>query len=247
MLVSLGKRAVSEFAGTATLCLFGLGGAVAAFVADAGGASLVLIAAAWAIGLTVAIYGFGPVSGAHLNPTVSLVLALRGRFPLREVPVYVAAQLAGATVAAALVYGLYGQVALDAGLGASRLGDGVSQWQGVLAEAIAGFVLVLAICVLAVQPSHDAHLAGVGIGITLGAVILAIGPVAGASINLARTFGPEAVLSLADGLGSWSGLWIYLVAPVVGGLAAAVLHDFLRDSSTTGSNDPPVKVAELGL
>lgn len=221
------RRAAAEAAGTATLCAFGFGGATAA--AQTGG-GLLLVAFAWGLGLAVAIYAFAGSSGAHLNPTVTLVLAARGAFAWRDVPAYLAAQTIGATAAAGLVAAAYGSAATDAGLGASRLGAGIGVTQGLLAETLAGFFLLLAVAAMAVDHRAPQGLAGAGIGVTLAAVILMLGPVAGASINAARTFAPELILALTGSPSSWANLWLYLAGPVLGGLAAVVLYDWLHRS-----------------
>lgn len=222
------RRGAAEAAGTATLCAFGFGGATAA--AETGG-GLLLVALAWGLGLAVAIYAFAGSSGAHLNPTVTLVLAARGAFAWRDVPAYLTAQVIGATAAGLVVAAAYGSAATDAGLGAARLGTDVSVAQGLLAETLAGFFLLIAVAAMAVDHRAPKGLAGAGIGVTLAAVILMLGPVAGASINAARTFGPELVLALTGNPSSWTNLWLYLVGPVLGGLAAVVLYDWLHRSA----------------
>lgn len=228
------RRMTAELVGTATLCGFGFGGAVVAGIGEMGSIGLLFVAASWGMGLAIAIYCFGPASGAHLNPTVTLVLAFRKKFPVREVAPYVASQLAGAIVAAALVRSVYGPSSADVGLGSSRLGEGIAAWQGFAAEALAGFILVFVIYALAIDPNGPSNLAGLGIGMTLAAVVLALGPVAGASINFARTLGPDALLSLSGFDVPWHDLWIYLVAPTGGGLLAALLYERLSPHLASG-------------
>ncbi|MEV4049820.1 aquaporin [Amycolatopsis sp. NPDC049688] len=221
------RRLLAEFAGTAILCLFGIGAAVSVAAARAGGPGLLIIALAHGLALAIAIYAFGSVSGGHFNPTVTVALAARRRFPWREVPAYVVAQLAGGVLGAALVYATYGDTATAAGLGATTFGSGVGYVQALAAEAIGAFILVTAVFALAVAPTAPKGVAGIGIGLALATQIMVFGPLTGASVNLARTFGPDTVLALAGQDAAWSQLFAYLAGPLAGGLAAAFLCDYL--------------------
>ncbi|MGC7102545.1 MIP/aquaporin family protein [Amycolatopsis lurida] len=225
--VSLVRRLLAELAGTAMLCLFGIGAAVSVAAAGAGGQGLLIVALAHGLALAVAIYAFGSVSGGHFNPTVTLALAARGRFAWREVPAYLVAQLAGGILGAALVYAAYGETATTAGLGATTFGADIGYAQAILAEAIGAFILVTAVFALAVAPTAPKGVHGIGIGLALAAQIMVFGPLTGASVNLARTLGPDTVLSLAGESAAWSQLAAYLVGPLVGGLAAAFVCDYL--------------------
>ncbi|MEV5719122.1 MIP/aquaporin family protein [Amycolatopsis mediterranei] len=222
---SLVRRLLAELAGTAILCLFGIGAAVSVAAARAGGPGLLIIALAHGLALAIAIYAFGSVSGGHFNPTVTVALAARGRFSWREVPAYVVAQLAGGVLGAALVYATYGDTATAAGLGATTFGAGYVQ--ALVAEAIGAFILVTAVFALAVAPDAPRGVAGIGIGLALATQIMVFGPLTGASVNLARTFGPDIVLFFAGKGAAWSQLFAYLAGPLVGGLAAAFLSDYL--------------------
>jgi glycerol uptake facilitator protein len=224
---TLVRRLLAELAGTAILCLFGIGAAVSVAAAGAGGPGLLIVALAHGLALAVAIYAFGAVSGGHFNPTVTVALAARGRFPWREVPAYLVAQLAGGILGAALVYAAYADTATTAGLGATTFGTGVGYVQALVAEAIGAFILVTAVFALAVAPSAPKGMAGLGIGLALATQIMVFGPLTGASVNLARTLGPDTVLSLAGESAAWSQLFAYLAGPLVGGLAAAFLCDYL--------------------
>jgi glycerol uptake facilitator protein len=224
---SLVRRLLAEVAGTTILCLFGIGAAVSVAAAGAGGPGLLIVALAHGLALAVAIYAFGSVSGGHFNPTVTVALAARGRFPWREVPAYVVAQLAGGVLGAALVYATYGATATGAGLGATTFGADVGYVQAVVAEAIGAFILVTAVFALAVAPNAPKGMAGMGIGLALATQIMVFGPLTGASVNLARTLGPDAVLSVAGESAAWSQLLAYVVGPLVGGLVAAFLCDYI--------------------
>ncbi|TWP48941.1 aquaporin family protein [Lentzea tibetensis] len=218
------RKLAAELAGTTILCLFGISAAVSVVAAGNESSGLLIVALAHGLALAVGIYAFGGVSGAHFNPTVTIALAVSGRLSWREVPGYVTAQLFGGVLAAYLASLIHGQQAIDAGLGATSFGAGVSVTQAVVAEALGAFLLVTAVFALAVSPSAPRGVHGLGIGLALATQILAFGPVAGASVNLARTFGPDVVLTFGGGAVSWAQLPVYIVAPVFGGVLAAGLY-----------------------
>jgi glycerol uptake facilitator protein len=220
--VPLIRRLLAEVAGTAILCLFGIGAAVAA-----GPSGLLIVALAHGLALAVAIYAFGAISGGHFNPTVTLALAVRGRLAWREVPAYVLAQLIGGVLGAAVVYAAYSSAAVTAGLGATAYGPAVTPVQALVAEAAGAFILVTAVYALAVSPDAPKGVHGLGIGLALATQIMVFGPLTGASVNLARTVGPDVVLSLAGGTVFWSQLLVYLVGPLVGGIVAALLYEVI--------------------
>lgn len=224
--VPLIRRLLAEVAGTAILCLFGTGAAVAA-----GPPGLLIVALAHGLALAVAIYAFGAISGGHFNPTVTLALAVRGRFAWREVPAYVLAQLLGGVLGAAVVHAAYSSTAVTAGLGATAYGPAVTPVQALVAEAAGAFILVTAVYALAVAPDAPKGVHGLGIGLALATQIMVFGPLTGASVNLARTVGPDVVLSLAGGTVLWSQLLVYLVGPLVGGIAAAFLHEVIGNAA----------------
>ncbi|RZS43052.1 glycerol uptake facilitator protein [Herbihabitans rhizosphaerae] len=236
--ISLARRLLAELAGTTILCLFGIGAAVSVAAAHVGGPGLLLVALAHGLALAVAIYAFGAVSGGHFNPTVTVALAARGRFPWREVPAYLAVQLVGGVTGAGLVYAAYAGTATAAGLGATTFGTGVGYGQALVAEAIGAFILVTAVFALAVAPNAPKGVHGFGIGLALTTQILVFGPLTGASVNLARTLGPDTILSLAGEPAAWSQLLAYLAGPIVGGLAAAFLWDWVAGRRPSESVEP---------
>jgi glycerol uptake facilitator protein len=225
------RKLLAEVAGTTILCLFGISAAVSVVAAGNEPSGLLIVALAHGLALMVGIYAFGAISGAHFNPTVTVALAVSGRLPWREVPGYVGAQLAGGVLAASLAHVVHGSKAVETGLGATAFGPGVGVTQAVVAEALGAFILVTAVFALAVNPNAPRGLHGVGIGLALATQILAFGPVAGASVNLARTVGPDVVLTFAGGDPAWSQLPVYLLAPVFGGVLAAGLHALVTSTS----------------
>jgi glycerol uptake facilitator protein len=230
MQVSLARRVGAEVMGTGVLVLFGAGSVVAALRLGAGGldyAGLGMVAFAFAFAVAVAIYAFGTTSGAHINPAVTVSLAATGRFPWGEVPAYVIAQLVGATAGAALIVAAFGSEAVDFGTGVTTLADDVTYVQGIVAEAIGTFLLVTAVMALAVDSRAPAGWAGFMIGLAVAAAILLIGPLTGASLNPARTFGPLLVTTIGGGDTQWGDLPLYIVGPLAGGALAAFAYDMV--------------------
>ena len=228
MEVSLARRIVAEVVGTGVLVLFGAGSVVAALRLGGGEldyAGLGMVAFAFAFAIAVAVYAFGTTSGAHINPAVSVSLAATGRFPWGEVPAYVAAQLVGATAGAALIVAAFGGSAVDVGTGVTTLADDVTYLQGIVAEAIGTFLLMTAVMALAVDSRAPVGWAGFMIGLGVAAAILVIGPLTGASLNPARTFGPMLVTTIGGGDTDWGELPLYIVGPLAGGALAALVYD----------------------
>jgi MIP family channel proteins len=180
------------------------------------------------LALAIAVASLGHISGAHLNPAVTLGLAISRRFPWAYTPGYVLAQFTGAIAAAAVTWGLYGnQARAIARLGAPVPAAGVSAGRVLAAEAVVTFVLVLVVVAVATDTRVPRGIAAMAIGAALAAAIVISGPVSGAGINPARAIGPMIVA------GQFSDWWAYLVAPLAGGVVAVALYDrFLRAGGT---------------
>jgi glycerol uptake facilitator protein len=226
MSATLLRRLLAEAVGT--FLLVGLGaGAFLAATASGAGSPLLLVALGHALGLSIGIYAFGAISGAHFNPSVTIAMAATRRLPLVDAAFYIAAQLVGAIVAALILWATFGGFAIDHQLGQTAVAASYNLWQGALAEVVGTFVLVLAIFALAVDPRGPRAVVGLGIGFALAAAILTFGPISGASLNFARTFGPELVTTLGGGTTHWSQILVYLIAPPIGALIAAFGYDFI--------------------
>jgi aquaporin Z len=214
------RRLFSELLGTFLLVLAGAGAGVVNAVSH-GGVSRG--AAVTAPGLTVmaVILFMGAVGGAHLNPAVSIMFWLRGDFPWRRVPGYVVMQVVGATLACLFLAAVFGKVGQ---LGATEPGPGVHAWQAALIEMVLTAGLVSTILGTASKAQNVGALAAVGVG---GYIVLAglwASPVSGASMNPARSFGPDLVT------GNFSNYWVYLAGPLAGGLIAVACAHILRGS-----------------
>lgn len=230
----LSRRLAAELVGSALLTLFGAGAVVAAFfqVGELDYAGFGFVGLSFAVAIAVAIYAFGPVSGAHINPTVTLALAIVRRFPWRDVVPYLAAQLVGGVIAALLILAYVGSQAADmGGVGLTQLADGVSWWQGLIAEIIGTYILMTAIMTMAIDPRGNAAWGGWVIGLSVAAAVFVVGPVSGASLNLQRTFGPYLANSFAGGDTPWEQLPLYLVGPVIGAVLAALTYEFIARPS----------------
>jgi len=172
--------------------------------------------------LAAAVSGLGPISGAHLNPAVTIALAVNRRFPWRYVPAYTAAQFTGAISAALVAWALYGNKARTvASLGATYPASGVGAWRALGAEAVVTFLLVVVVVAVATSVKVPAGLAALAIGFALAAAILISGPLTGAGVNPARAIGPMIVA------GKFTDWWSYLVGPLVGGAVAVLLYERL--------------------
>lgn len=206
----------AEFVGTFAL-VFGGGGAIVA-MRDAGGAALPAIALAHGLILAIMVSATMRISG-HLNPAVTIgFLAVRRIEPMMAA-VYLSGQLIGAVAAAYALKLLIPPDQFAAVHGTvQEIAAGVSSGQAVALEAIATFFLVFAVFGTAVDPKAP-NVGGFAIGLTIAVDILAIGPLTGASMNPARSFGPALVTH------NFYGQFVYWVGPIVGGIAAAMLYD----------------------
>ncbi len=214
---------LAEFIGTFFLCFAGIAAILGTTSAIGSGAGLVGIALAHGLALSVAVNAFGGVSGAHFNPAVTAGMLATGRITAPNAAVYVVSQLAGATAAAVACKMIFPASSVaEANLGIPLPAAWVTPGVVVGLEIILTFLLVIAIYGTAVDPRGEAvKIGGFGIGLTVTFDILAGGPITGASMNPARSFGP----ALAQGYWTWH--VFYWIAPIVGGVAAALVYQHL--------------------
>jgi aquaporin Z len=212
------RRLFSELFGTFLLVLAGAGGGV---INAATHGAIGRGAAVSAPGLTVmaVILFMGAVSGAHLNPAVSVAFAARGDFPWVRVPGYILTQLLGATLAVLFLDAMFGRVGM---LGATVPGVGFTATQAALMEGVLTVGLVSTILGTASRAQNVGPLSAVAVA---GYIVLAglwSSPVSGASMNPARSFAPDVVL------GNFHDYWVYLAGPIAGGLLAVGIATILR-------------------
>ena len=203
------RKLVAELIGTFTLIFIGAGsGAI-------GSAGLVGVACAHGFVVLALAYAYGHISGTHVNPAVTIGLWVGKQIDTVTAIGYIVVQLIGGTLGAfALSFVLGGT---SSGLGATTLAANVSPIQGLVVEAILTFLLVNSIFNTAVS-GKAGNAAPIAIGLTLVFAILMGGPLTGASLNPARTLGP------AIATGNFANLWVYIVGPILGGIAAALLY-----------------------
>jgi aquaporin Z len=212
------RRLFSEVLGTFLLVLAGAGGGVVNAVSNG---QISRAAAVTAPGLTVlaVILFMGAISGAHLNPAVSIAFAVRGNFPWLRVPGYIIAQLVGSTLAVLLLRAIFGNVGM---LGATEPGPGISDWQALLVEFVLTVGLVSTILGTASRAQNLGPISAFGVGAYIILAGLWSSPISGASMNPARSFGPDLVLW------NFSSYWVYLVGPIAGALVAVGIAFILR-------------------
>ena len=213
------RRLFSEVLGTFFLVLVAVGGGMVN--ARFGGNAVPAAARVTAPGLMVAaiILFMGTVSGAHLNPVVSVAFAMRGDFPWKRVPSYIVAQFAGAVLATLLLWGLIGK---HGSAGLTLPGSGISTVTAMLWEAVLTAGLVSVILGTASGAQAVGALAAIAVGSYITLAGLWGGPVSGASMNPVRSLGPALVLN------DWTAWWAYLAGPAIGAVIAVGIAYVLR-------------------
>jgi len=210
------RRLFSEVLGTFMLVLAAAGGGL---LHAKGQISLAAAVVAPGLMVMAIILFMGAVSGAHLNPAVSLAFASRGDFPWRRVPGYIVMQLLGATLACLFLLAVFGNVEH---LGATLPGPGYHDWQALLMEIALTAVLVSVILGTASAAQNVGTLAALGVGGYIALAGLWSAPVSGTSMNPARSFGPALVS------GDWNSYWVYVIGPLAGAAIAVGCAWILR-------------------
>ena len=215
------KKLLAEVLGTFTLVFAGTGAIVANGVSG-GAVTHVGIALTFGLVVMALIYTYGDVSGAHLNPAVTVAFAVAGRFGWREVPGYVLAQVLGALAASGMLKVLFPE---QANLGATLPSGSVGQsfWLEVILTAM----LMMTVLSVSTGAKEKGVTAAIAIGGVVGLEALFAGPICGASMNPARSLGP-ALMS-----GQTQHLWVYLVATTLGAVLAVPLFFATRPRSST--------------
>ncbi len=223
-------------AGTAAMTLILSHGAPRYTVSDigigalGGSAEWLAIGLAFAFAIMTMIYVFGHVSGAHINPAVTLSLLVNGHIAWRDAVGYWVAQFVGASLGAFAIALVYGKAAwLIGGLGAPGPFPGVPLWRAGIAEGIGQFCLVLGVYGLAVNRKAPSGWAGIIIGLNIAGLIILLGNVSGAAINPARTVGPILADWILGGANLWREVPIYLLAQIIGAVAAALIYPVIAD------------------
>ena len=202
------KKLIAEFFGTFALVFAGTGAITINDVSD-GAITHVGIALTFGLVVLAMIYAVGEVSGAHLNPAVTLGFWVSGRLPAAAIAPYLGAQVSGAVVASAILRGLFPK---HATLGLTAPAG--SEWQSFVLEVILTFILMLVILTVSSGAKEKGITAGIAVGAVIALEAMFAGPICGASMNPARSFGPAFVTL------HFTSLWVYLAAPVLGAVVA---------------------------
>jgi aquaporin Z len=218
------RRLFAEVLGTFLLVLVGAGAGVVDAVSHGAVGRGASVTAPGLMVMAVILF-MGAVSGAHLNPAVTLGFAVRGDFPWRRVPGYVLAELLGSTLAVLLLWAMFGKVG---SLGATEPGAGISDLQAMLMEMTLTVGLVSVILGTASRSQNLGPLSALGVGSYIVLAGLWSSPISGASMNPARSFGPDLVL------GNFDHYWVYVVGPVLGALIAVGFAFVLRGRAEIG-------------
>lgn len=210
------KNYLAEIIGTFILVAFGTGVVVVDQQTDAN-VTLVGVALVWGLVVYAVISAIGDISGAHINPSVTVTLWASGRFPGSQVAPYIVCQLIGAVLGSVMVRLLFPDAE---SLGGTAPSGGLMQ--SFLAEVLLTFLLLFVVLNVSEGAKEKGITAGIAIGGVITLEVLVGGPISGASMNPARSFGPALVG------GDWTAYWIYVAGPILGGLIAAPLAILLR-------------------
>ena len=220
---SLKARLTAEFIATFIMIFAGCGAIVIETLTGALGHAGVALT--WGFVVVALIYTFGHISGAHMNPAVSIAFTVMKEFDKKELTFYILAQVLGASIAAFVLYALFiGEVKNMSELAylGSTLPRG-TQIQAFIMEFILTFILMLVICGSAVHGKAIKSFAGLAIGLTVGLEAMFAGPITMASMNPARSFGP-AIVS-----GNVTDLWLYIVSTILGAISAVFVYKIMQE------------------
>jgi len=215
--LSLPRRAAAEGFAAFALVVAGCG-AIVTNAQYGGSLGTVGIALAFGLVIMVMVYATGHLSGAHINPAVTIAFTLTRHFSARDAIAYVAAQLAGATAGALLLLAVWTSKPASLGATVPSVGAG----SAVIYEAVLSAFLMFVILAVATDTRAVGAAAAIAIGGTIGLDALFGGPVTGASMNPARSFGPALVS------GQWTDFWIYVVGPVAGAALGGLAYQLVR-------------------
>jgi aquaporin NIP len=211
------RRAMAEAIATFALVVAGCG-AIVADQHSAGGLGVVGVGIVFGLVIMAMVYATGHLSGAHINPAVTLAFTLTRHFPGREALAYIAAQIGGATLGALLLLAVWTDQ--PAQLGATV--PSVAVGSALVYEAVLTAFLMFVIMAVATDTRAVGAAAAIAIGGAVGLDAIFGGPVTGASMNPARSFGPALTA------GEWQDFWVYLVGPLVGAALGALAYQLVR-------------------
>jgi len=215
------KKYLAELIGTFVLVLFACGTAAVVGCSSANGTGYLLTALSFGLVIVAMAYSIGNISGCHINPAVSIAMLVSKKMSLKDFTGYVVAQFLGAILGAATLMAFVGK---DTGLGANALYNN-DILLSLLIEVILTFVFVISILGVTSKECNNS-VSGIVIGLSLTLVHILGISFTGTSVNPARSFGP----ALLIGGSALSNVWIFLVAPLIGGVLAAFIYNFLSSA-----------------
>lgn len=221
------RRCLAEFLGTFFLLVIGCGVVVVGGQEDA--LTHEGIAITWGLIVMVLIYAIGDLSGCHINPAVTIAFTAAGRFPVREAVPYVVAQYAGATAGAAALWAVFGTESTN--LGATRIAESLTMSGGFAVEAMMTLILMFVVMGVSTGAKEKSITAGLAVGAVIGMEAMSSGPITGASMNPARTFGPAFVS------GDLTQVPLYTAATVLGALVGMLLYKSIAADSDGEANE----------
>lgn len=218
---------LAEALGTFALVFAGPG-AIAVDAASGGGVSSVGVGISFGLIVMAMIFALGHISGCHINPAVTIAFRLLGRVGTLRAAGYIVAQLLGAVLASLAVVAIVGSEG-DAGASTPHINGADA---ALVSEVILTFFLVFVILAVATDDRAQGAFAAIAIGGYVGFAATGWGPVANASMNPARSFGPAVAANV------WEAHWVYWVGPMAGAVAAALIYELLREPHTPGIGPP---------
>ncbi|MEI8056026.1 MAG: MIP family channel protein [Actinomycetes bacterium] len=235
------RKLIAEFLGTFFLVLLAVGAAVVGLKSSGN----LAVAIGFGFVLILAAYAFGPVSGAHVNPAVTLAMVIARKMPIVEAVGYWIAQFIGAIVAAAvlkLFVSSFGVKDETGNLGSNAYDNGHINMAGAFVLEILLTLAFVLVILLVTDRAANATAAGLAIGAALTAVHIVGIPLDGTSVNPARSFGP----ALLAGGTSLTQVWLFLLAPLVGGVLAALIYPFTRSAGDAEADAPAARKSSPG-
>ncbi|KAJ8769264.1 hypothetical protein K2173_002192 [Erythroxylum novogranatense] len=214
--VELLQKIIAEIIGTYFVIFSGCGSVVVNKLY--GSVTFPGICVVWGLIVMVMVYSLGHISGAHFNPAVTVTFALFRRFPYKQVPLYIVAQVFGSTMASGTLCLIF-KVPHDAFFGTVPVGPDVRSF---IMELIISFLLMFVISGVATDNRAIGELAGIAVGMTIMLNVFVAGPVSGASMNPARTLGPAIIMQ------NFKGIWVYMVGPFIGTIFGGFAYNLIR-------------------
>nr|AJI43705.1 NOD26-like intrinsic protein [Hevea brasiliensis] len=207
---------IAEMVGTYMLIFCGCGSVAVNYIY--GSITFPGVCVVWGLIVMVMIYSVGHISGAHFNPAVSITFAIFRQFPIKQLPLYILAQFVGSLLASGTLYILL-DVEDEDFFGTKPVGP---HGRSFVIELITSFLLMFVISGVATDNRAIGELAGIAIGMTIMLNVFISGPVSGGSMNPVRSLGPAIVMHI------YTGIWIYIIGPVIGAILGGFCYNLIR-------------------